>query len=74
MPSAPTDLQDLMTRWFGSIDLYGPLALLHSHGYRERAGMIILPTPAHTVSHDEDKCIDFLFQEWDFGYDPDLKE
>ncbi len=68
MPSSSDRQRKLMRKWFGSIDLSGPLGLLLSHGFAERAGYISPPVPAHDVSEIESECIDFLFYEWDFAY------
>jgi hypothetical protein len=68
MPTATDKLREQMTRWFGGIDCYEPLAFLRSHGFTEKGGHIRPPVPSHNVSRDEGICIDFLFQEWDFAY------
>lgn len=68
MPSSSDRQHKLMTKWFGSIDVYGPLQLLLSHGFQESRGIIVPPCESHTVSEIEEECIDFLFQEWDFCY------
>jgi len=34
-----------------------------------RGGMLIKPTPSHTVSDYEWECVAFLCNEWDYGYD-----
>jgi hypothetical protein len=73
MPQASDDDRDLMLKWFGdAIDMVGPYKFLRARGYRERAGVLIKPTPAHTISEYEAACIDFLCDEWDFGFDPKL--
>lgn len=69
MPQATEPQRDLMVKWFGDIDIYGPLQFLFSRGYTETGGMIKPPVPDHTVSREESECIDFLFGEWDFAYD-----
>jgi hypothetical protein len=71
MPSAPDELRDLMEKWFGDpIDDGPPYRFLMARGWTERAGMLIKPTPAHTVSEYEWACIQFLCLEWDYGYNP----
>jgi hypothetical protein len=68
MPSSSQRQHDLMNKWFGSIDICGPLDLLLSHGFIEKGGWITPPVPAHNVSEIESECLDFLFYEWDFCY------
>lgn len=72
MPQALDSQRDLMLKWFGdSIDEQGPMRFLLSRGYTfPRGGMIIKPTLSHTVSYEEGECVDFLCDEWDFGFDP----
>lgn len=70
MPSADDASRAVMVKWFGDIDIVGPLAFLRARGWTERAGMLIKPTPAHTPSAYEWGCVAFLCDEWDFGYDP----
>lgn len=70
MPTASDESRELMGKWFGDeIDMQGPYNFLRSHGYGDHAGILVKPTPSHTVSEDEYKCICFLFDEWDFGFD-----
>lgn len=71
MPQASDEQRNLMEKWFGDpIDERGPNNFLRSHGYTQRGGVLISPTPSHTVSKDEWECIAFLCDEWDFGFDP----
>ncbi len=67
MPQALDEQRDLMSKWFGSIDLFAPLKFLQARGYRDDNGWIIKPTAAHTISVEEGECIDFLCDEWDFA-------
>lgn len=68
MPTAPDDLRDKMIKWFGNIDLFGPVAFLRSRGYTLTEDWYWqLPVPAHTISKEEFECMIFLQQEWDYG-------
>ena len=69
MPSSSDRQRDLMRKWFGSIDIFGPLNFLFSRGYKEKGGNIMPPVFSHSVSSEEWECIQFLFEEWDFSYD-----
>lgn len=69
MPQATDEQRALMERWFGDpIDDGGPYRFLMARGYTEKAGWLFKPTPSHTVSLEEGACIDFLCDEWDFGW------
>jgi hypothetical protein len=70
MPTASDQQRDLMVKWFGDMDIIGPLNFLFARGWRERGGMLIKPTPAHSLSIYESECVSFLCHEWDFGFDP----
>lgn len=68
MPSASEEDRDLMRKWFGSIDDYGPRQLLKSHGFFLTEGWEwVLPTLTHRVSEIELACMWFLMDEWDYG-------
>jgi hypothetical protein len=70
MPTATPELRQQMMDWFGSyVDDWRPYGFLLSRGYTCDKGVIHPPVPSHTVSQEEGLCIDFLFQEWDYGYD-----
>lgn len=72
MPQAADAVRSLMRDWFGSIDLYEPMEFLLSHGYtNDDNGIIRAPTRSHTVSADEDQCIMFLCDEWDYDFRTD---
>lgn len=69
MPQATNEQRALMQKWFGDpIDDYGPMKFLYAHGYNDQAGMWYKPTPSHTVSMFEWECLNFLCDEWDYGY------
>ena len=69
MPQATDEQRDLMERWFGEgVDTAGPLLFLEARGYVDDRGMIRPPVPAHRVSYEEGACIDYLCDEWDFGF------
>lgn len=72
MPQASDQQRALMEKWFGDpVDDTGPYAFLMARGYQEWAGLLIKPVPAHAVSEYEWACIEFLADEWDFGFEPD---
>jgi hypothetical protein len=74
MPQATDEQRALMNKWFGNpIDDGPPYRFLMARGYQEWAGMLIKPTPAHSVSEYEWACIEFLCFEWDYGFDPALR-
>ena len=69
MPSATDEQRELMKRWFGDeIDDRGPIQFLLSRGYTTIAGMWQKPTPSHTITLAEQECLNFLCNEWDYGY------
>jgi len=68
MPQSTPERQDLMIKWFGSIDTIGPEDFLKSHGYiLSRDWFWTKPTPSHTISDAEWECLKFLVEEWDYG-------
>jgi hypothetical protein len=72
MPQASDAQRELMEKWFGDpVDDGGPYRFLMAHGYQEWAGLLIKPTPSHTISEYEWACIVFLADEWDYGFEPD---
>lgn len=68
MPQASEEQQELMKKWFDSIDDHGPTEFLLSHGYTEKAGMWSKPTPSHNPSVAEVECLMFLRDEWDHDF------
>jgi len=69
MPQASNMHRALMEKWFGDpIDDGPPSLFLISRGYTETRGYWRKPTPAHTVSHEEACCLDFLMDEWDHAF------
>jgi hypothetical protein len=69
MPTASDEQRAWMERWFGDpIDDGGPMRLLLSHGFTEKAGMISPPVPSHTLNFVEWECLAFLIDEWDYGW------
>lgn len=68
MPQALDEQRELMVKWFGDFDCWLPLEFLLSRGYTDTKGWIAKPTPSHTISAEEGECIDFLCDEWDFGF------
>jgi hypothetical protein len=69
MPQASNELRSLMLKWFGhEVSDYGPSLFLRARGWMDRGGIIEPPTPAHEPSLYELACIQFLCDEWDYGY------
>lgn len=70
MPQASDEQRELMQKWFRNdgINDAEPMAFLISRGYTTIAGMWQKPTPSHSVSWFEWECLDFLCDEWDYGY------
>lgn len=69
MPQASDDLRATIIRWFGDMDVHGPLKLLESQGFVvDHTFMIFPPTPSHSSTHVQWDCVEYLITEWDFGY------
>ncbi len=75
MPQASDQDRALMAEYFGGegIDLYQPLEFLKSQGWIVGAGWLRYPENKHRsqVSGKEWNCVDFLCDEWDFGFNND---
>ena len=73
MPQASDEQRALMERWFGDpIDDVRPIQFLWSRGYdfqENKPWHWRKPTRFHTVSPEEQACVDFLVDEWDHTYD-----
>ena len=70
MPTASDEMREKIKAAFGNgIDLMGPLKYLIDRGYTDDRG-ILKPPKDHEPTEEEELCIDFLFHEWDFGFDP----
>ena len=70
MPQAPDEQRDLMNKWFGDpINDGPPYQLLISHGFTEKAGCFFPPVSSHKISDIEHECLQFLVDEWDYGYE-----
>jgi hypothetical protein len=75
MPQASDEMRALMDQWFGDpISDAGPMEFLIDQGYADRGGMIVKPNPDHAVTEREWKCIEFMCDEWDYSFDPTLKQ
>ena len=68
MPEATERLREAMRSRFGTIDAGPP------QRYLEERGFVLLPNwcweaPSlkHPLTDNEEECLEFLFQEWDFG-------
>lgn len=68
MPQSSDRLRGLMEKWFGSIDIEGPLHLLLSRGYQEKKGLLRHEVKSHFPTAEEFTCLRFLMEEWDFDY------
>lgn len=70
MPQSSDEMRGLMFDWFGeAISETGPINFLESHGYTLRQDwQWEPPTYAHTIRYEEAVCLQFLIEEWDFGY------
>ena len=76
MPQASDELRAKMDSYFdnGGINDYDPFAFLIGHGYSEKRGIIYRPHNEHIPTKKEWDCIEFLCDEWDYGYDPALEK
>jgi hypothetical protein len=68
MPQASDELRNLIEKWFGSMEQYGPEMFLRSHGYTSNKSVWSKPTPSHNPSCEEVSCILFLRDEWDHDF------
>lgn len=68
MPQASEDLRAKIRKRFGSLDDGAAWDFLKSKGYTMEDFYISAPTPLHRATADENECIDFLCEEWDWGY------
>ena len=72
MPTATTELHDLMDKYFGDpISDCGPMKYLEEEGYQlTRDWQWVAPEGVDsygTMSQKAYECLTFLVQEWDFG-------
>lgn len=75
LPQASDELRERMRVRFGDeISEQGPWEYLIKRQWREKAGMMIRPSDKteEKITPDEWECINFLCDEWDFGYDPKM--
>jgi len=59
------------SEYYSAIDTRGPITYLESLGWTIDDKFYIAPGPGRThpmVTEQEWDCIDFLIQEWDFGF------
>ena len=63
MPQGPAELH---TKWQ---DCSLALQYLTHRGYTCDKGGVIHPPVAHVPTIEENSAIDYLFLEWDFGYE-----
>lgn len=73
MPQATDELRAKMKDYFGDeISDAGPIAYLLERGFKfTRGGIILPPTPFKEWVDWEADCINFLADEWDYGYEPE---
>jgi hypothetical protein len=70
MPQASDYLRARMLERFGdAIDDQKPWKFLEDRGYTS-PHFIIRPPLGHAVTEDESECIDFLYDEWDWDFQP----
>lgn len=70
MPQAAPELQDLIIKRFGDLDISGPQAYLLDRGYSLSRGWTWShPKIKHLkdMTRDEFDCLLFLVHEWDYG-------
>lgn len=72
MPTATDELREKMRKMFGDpLDDGPPYNFLKEKGFTEKAGVLFAPRPDYMVSQEEYDCIDFLCDEWDYGWEPE---
>src|SRR5258708_4858004 len=73
MPTASNEIREEMRKMFGDpIDDLGPIKYLMDRGYTEKQNGMLRPPLNHIPTDEEWACIEFLCDEWDFGYEPEL--
>ena len=71
MPQASDELRAKMQQYFGDpVDDTGPIKFLLDAGYKEWNGVWYRPSLTHEMTIKEGDCIEFMFQEWDYDFDP----
>lgn len=70
MPQCNDSLAAIISSWFGPFDNdTSAMKFLQARGYKfTQGGMIVKPVPAHTVSFYERQCLNYLADEWDYGF------
>lgn len=70
MPQASDKQRAQMLRWFGDeVSDAGPLAFLEARGWTFPGGLCVPPVSWYTPNYYEFTCIEFLCDEWDYGYE-----
>lgn len=67
MPQASDELRQKMKDIYGDLSPTGPLTHLKNRGFIEHRGYLFNNGNVALTDFDWD-CIDFLHQEWDYGY------
>ena len=68
MPQATEELRSKICEKFGSIDDWAVWEFLKSKNYTMKDFYISPPNPLHRSTQEENDCIDFLCEEWDWAY------
>ena len=73
MPTASDSQRDQMNEYFNNVGIndFEPYQFLKQNGWKDLAGMLIAPN--REIEPKEWHCVNFLCDEWDYGYDPELK-
>lgn len=70
MPSASDEVRAAITKMFPDVDelVVAASQFLVDAGFSIHDNVFRSP-PGHIVSDDESTCLDYLWQEWDYGYE-----
>lgn len=73
MPQASDESRQQMAQYFGDdgTDLVAPLEFLRSQGWTDPVGWLRYKEgrPRAEITPKEWHCVEFLCDEWDFGFD-----
>lgn len=72
MPQATDELREWATKRFGDIDAFGPQEFLREHGFT-LTKEYWWEVPARELTADEWRALEFLYDEWDYGWIVDVK-
>jgi len=68
MPQASQTLRENIIRRFGDLDTRGPIAFLANAGYSIDENFFIVTDKNRALTADEEECVRFLIDEWDFSW------